>query len=47
MSDSIIGLNRFAGPVEFAGPIVMSSYLLAQFLLTKGYTAFIEGLREQ
>ena len=45
MSDSVIGLNRFAGPVEHAGPIVMSTYLLAQYLLVKGYTAFIEGLK--
>ena len=42
MSDSVIGLNRFTGPVEHAGPIVMSTYLLAQYLLVKGYTAFIE-----
>ena len=46
ISDSVIGLNRFAGPVEYAGPIVMSTYLLAQYLLVRGYTAFIEGLKE-
>ncbi len=45
-SDSVIGLNRFMGPVAFAGPIVMSTYLLAQYLLVKGYTAFIEGLKK-
>ena len=45
-SDSVIGLNRFSGPVEYAGPIVMSTYLLAQYLLVKGYTTFIEGLKE-
>ena len=46
ISDSVIGLNRFAGPVDFAGPIVMSTYLLAQYLLVRGYRAFIEGLKE-
>ncbi len=45
-SDSVIGLNRFMGPIAFAGPLVMSTYLLAQYLLVKGYTAFIEGLKE-
>lgn len=44
-SDSVIGLNRFMGPIEFAGPIVMPTYLLAQYLLVKGYTFFIEGLK--
>jgi len=44
-SDSVIALNKFRGPVELSGPIVMSSYLAAQFLLVEGFRKFILGLK--
>lgn len=45
ISDSVIALNKFRGPVEFSGPIVMITYLAAQFLLVEGFRKFILGLK--
>lgn len=47
LSDSVIALNKFRGPVELSGPIVMSTYLTAQFLLVEGYRRFITGLKQE
>ena len=45
ISDAVIALNKFSSPVEWSGPIVMTTYLAAQFLLVKGYKEFINGLK--
>ena len=45
ISDSIIAINTFSQPLDWEGPFVMTTYLLAQFLLVTGYLKFIDGLR--
>ena len=45
ISDAVIALNKFSSPVEWSGPIVMTTYLAAQFLLVKAYKEFINGLK--
>ncbi len=46
ISDSVIALNKFSSPVEWSGPIVMTTYLAAQYFLVLGYMKFINGLKE-
>jgi uncharacterized membrane protein YhhN len=36
VSDSILAINRFAAPFEYAGVFVMITYALAQLLITEG-----------
>jgi len=36
ISDSILALNKFLQPVELAGPAIMLTYGLAQYLITAG-----------
>lgn len=45
LSDSVIAFNKFVSPVELSGPIVMLTYLSAQFLLVEGYRRFIISLK--
>ena len=37
ISDSVIALNKFYAPFEGAGIFIMTTYLLAQYLLTSGF----------
>ncbi len=37
-SDSLIGLNKFYQPLEFASLLIMTSYYFAQFSLVKGFS---------
>lgn len=46
LSDSVIAFNMFVSPIELSGPIVMLTYLSAQFLLVEGYRRFIRGLKQ-
>ncbi|MGF1638609.1 MAG: lysoplasmalogenase [Cyclobacteriaceae bacterium] len=39
ISDAIIAITRFSSEFEFAGVVVMSTYILAQFLIVKGIIA--------
>ena len=36
LSDSLLALNKFRMPIEFASFYIMSMYILAQFLIVKG-----------
>jgi len=45
LSDSVIAYNKFVAGLEWSGPIVMSTYLAAQYLLVRGYMRFIESLK--
>jgi uncharacterized membrane protein YhhN len=36
LSDSLLAYNMFGAPLPFAGLLVMSTYLAAQFLIVKG-----------
>ena len=42
-SDSILAINRFAAPFEFASILVMLTYAIAQFLITE---SSLQNLRE-
>jgi len=37
ISDSAIAINRFTWDFNYSGPIIMSTYLAAQYLITIGY----------
>jgi len=37
ISDSILGWNKFAGDLPYAGLLIMATYMLAQYLIVKGY----------
>ena len=37
ISDSILGLNKFGNGFELAGLLVMLTYIIAQYLIVKGY----------
>lgn len=37
VSDSILGLNKFGNGFELAGLLVMFTYIIAQYLIVKGY----------
>lgn len=45
LSDSVIAFNKFVSPIELSGPIVMLTYISAQFLLVEGYRRFIISLK--
>jgi uncharacterized membrane protein YhhN len=36
VSDSILALNKFLGEIEFAGILIMLTYIVAQFLIVEG-----------
>jgi len=40
ISDSLLAINRFGDSFSIAGPLIMSTYLVAQFLIVKG---IVEG----
>ena len=44
VSDSILAVNRFLGEFEMSNLAIMTTYLLAQFLLVEGYKRFVEKL---
>lgn len=46
LSDSVIAYNKFVNSIEYSGPLVMSTYIAAQFLLVEGYRRFIVGLKQ-
>lgn len=37
ISDSAIAINKFSHPFEFSGVVIMSTYIVAQFLIISGY----------
>jgi uncharacterized membrane protein YhhN len=37
ISDSAIAINKFSHPFEFSGVVVMSTYIVAQYLIITGY----------
>ena len=37
ISDSAIAINKFSHPFEFSGIVIMSTYIVAQFLIISGY----------
>jgi uncharacterized membrane protein YhhN len=39
MSDSLLALNKFLVPIPYAGVIVMSTYVAAQYLIVEGVIA--------
>lgn len=36
VSDSILAINKFRSPFELAGPLIMLTYILGQFLIAEG-----------
>jgi uncharacterized membrane protein YhhN len=42
VSDSVLAFNLFKGPIAFGGILVMSTYIVAQYLIAIGYLAFLE-----
>lgn len=46
VSDSILAVNRFVSPFEFAGILVMLTYAIAQLLITEGSLQNFKGHRE-
>jgi uncharacterized membrane protein YhhN len=43
LSDSILAINKFLGAISFASFWIMSSYILAQFLIVQGLLKHIEA----
>jgi len=43
ISDSVLGLNKFGSGFELAGLLVMFTYILAQYLIVKGYLRYRLG----
>lgn len=39
VSDSLLALNKFYQPYPYAGPLIMVTYCLAQFLIVRGFLA--------
>jgi len=35
-SDSILAFNKFHTAIEYSGPLIMTTYILAQFLIVEG-----------
>ena len=46
ISDSLLGINKFGGGFELAGLLVMSTYILAQYLIVKGYLRYEASNKE-
>lgn len=44
ISDSILAINKFVGEFEMSDLAIMTTYLLAQFLLVEGYKRFVQKL---
>ena len=40
ISDAILGWNKFAGSLPYAGLLIMGTYILAQYLIVKGYLQY-------
>ena len=36
ISDSILAYNKFVSPIKFSGLAIMSTYMIAQYLITMG-----------
>lgn len=36
ISDSVLAINKFRSPFELAGPLIMLTYILGQFLIAEG-----------
>ena len=45
MSDSILAINKFYQPFEFAGIIIMLTYGLAQLFITQGAVLYIQSAK--
>ena len=43
ISDSLLGLNKFGDGFEVAGLLVMLTYIIAQYLIVKGYLRHEQG----
>jgi len=41
VSDSLLAINLFNGPIAMGGILVMSTYIIAQFMITVGYIDFL------
>jgi uncharacterized membrane protein YhhN len=45
ISDSTIAINKFSYQFESAGIVIMSSYVVAQFLIVAGYIYQFSGIK--
>lgn len=43
VSDSLLSLNMFRGPVQGFGIMVMATYIIAQWLIVKGFVDYLKG----
>lgn len=46
VSDSMLAINKFMEPIPQADLLVMSTYLIAQFLIIRGLIVFIKKIRQ-
>ncbi|HEY9116668.1 MAG TPA: lysoplasmalogenase [Roseivirga sp.] len=44
VSDSLLAINKFDGAFQLSDPAIMTTYLLAQFLMIEGYKSFINSI---
>lgn len=42
VSDSLLALNKFYTPLDYSGPLIMLSYILAQYLIVEGVRRHVE-----
>ncbi|GAB5525736.1 MAG: lysoplasmalogenase [Roseivirga sp.] len=47
VSDSLLAINKFMEPIPQADLLVMSTYLIAQFLIIRGLIVFIKKIRQE
>ena len=45
LSDSLLAFNKFYKPLPYAGPIIMFTYCMAQYLLVKGFIKKYQKVR--
>ena len=47
LSDTLLAMNKFLGPIENERILIMSTYVIAQFLIVKGIIVFIQKIRPE
>jgi uncharacterized membrane protein YhhN len=47
LSDTLLAMNKFLAPIENERILIMSTYIIAQFLIVKGIIVFIQKIRPE
>ena len=47
LSDTLLAMNKFVAPIENERVLIMSTYIIAQFLIAKGIIVFIQKIRPE